>query len=218
MLSQSASSEGTVGGQFEDPGKLVRVEVTLVGKTPIMFNRLTMEQLEGIRDHTRAPTKAAKPSKEVEAKQKLYFSKDDKPCLPVENLLACLIDAGRFVKYEGKKQLSTRTDTMLPAFIILEDPYYEIESEAGWTVDFRAGKNDAGKVVALVRPRFDDWKLAISIQIDTAEIDPSKIRELFEVAGKRIGLCEFRPARKGIYGQFQVVGWDVVETSQTKAA
>lgn len=217
MLSQDASSEGVVGGIFSDAGKLLRVNVTIMGKTPIMFNRLTPEQLERIRDKVRAPPAAEKLSKEEEAKQKLYMV-DDKPVLPVENIMACLIEAGRFVKYEGKKQISTRTDTVLPSFLIFEDPYFEIKSEAGWSVDFRAGKNAAGQVVALCRPRFDDWKITLSIQIDTNEIGESKIKELFEIAGKRIGLCEFRPARKGIYGQFLVQCWQVVESSQEEAA
>lgn len=68
-----------------------------------------------------------------------------------------------------------------------------------------------------MRPRFDRWSLSLHIVVDTAQIDESRIREVFDMAGSRVGLGDFRPARKGIFGKFHVVSW-VREDALAQAA
>lgn len=212
------SSEGLVGGDYVTPGKLVRMEIELTGRTPLMFNRLSIEELEKIRGGTgRGTTKKEVLDKKVEAEMKLY-KHNKKVVMPAENLMACLIEAGRFVKVDGKKQLSTGKSTILSGMITLEEAFFNIDSKNGWEVDFRAGRNQQGNVVALVRPRFDDWKFRFTLLIDLEQISEGIIRELFDIAGMRVGLCEFRPQKKGIYGQFLVTHWKRVEDSQKKTA
>lgn len=212
------SSDGKLDKNQQLPGGLARVEVTLVGKTPIMFNRLTEQVLWAIETGEKKPTTSEKLSRDERALQALHTA-GDQPVVPAEMLVACLIDAGRFVKMSGKKQISTRTDTILPALMTMETAVMPIESEAGWHVDVRPGRNQQGGVVVLVRPMFDDWKIRPVITIDLDEVSEAKIRELFDKAGMRTGLGEFRPAKKGFFGQFRVECWKRLDRSnETQAA
>ena len=131
--------------------------------------------------------------------------------IPNEYLLGALVTAGKFVKYDARKNMSTGTSSLVPAFVFLDDMFYRFKNQkAKWAVDRRRGVlNNAGKSVAvcIIRPRFDEWQFDVTAEFDG--IPESKVRQLFEFAGKVAGLCDFRPSRKGPFGRFTVTNWDV---------
>jgi hypothetical protein len=199
---------------IQDPG-LVRVEVTCVGLTPMLQNRMSAETLENIRTKAKKPKSAgAAGTPREEAAPKVYTLPDGGGCyVPTENLLSCLIAAGQYVRLDGKRQVSTAKATMLPAFLSLEDPVLPLlipdtTNAAPWEVDIRAGRNpNGGEAVCLCRPRFDRWQLTVTALVDTREVNIAIARELFDIAGKRIGLGDFRPQKKGMFGRFVVQRW-----------
>ena len=192
---------------------MIRVEIQCQGVTPLLMNRLTMEGLENIRNKVKAPKGAGKPIPRDEAAPKVHQTEDGKPIIPTEALFACLVAAGQFARLDGKRQISTAKSTLLPAFLTMEDPYILLHGEKPgdkpkWEVDMRQGKNpNGGEAVAIVRPRFDKWGFKCSVIVDTHEIQMQTIRSLFDMAGRRCGLFDFRPLRKGIYGQFVITSW-----------
>jgi hypothetical protein len=134
--------------------------------------------------------------------------------VPGENFMSCLIGAGVFVRLDAKRQVSTGKATMLPGLMSLLTPILYLyvpdhpETPATWEADVRKGTNpNGGEAVAICRPRFDAWAFDFKIDIDTIEIGEHAIREVVDKAGRRIGLGDFRPNRKGIFGQFVVEKW-----------
>lgn len=192
---------------------LIRKIVLIRGRTPMLQNRLSEEELLKIRNKTKKPKNAPMPSPREEADGKVYLF-DGKPYLPAQNLLSALIEAGKSVRLDGKRQMSTAKSTVLPAFLsiegqhlFLDDP--ETKKPCEWEVDLRGGKNpNGGQAVCVVRPRFDRWQAKLSIMIDCAEIGEPVIRGLFDIAGARVGVGDFRPQKKGIFGQFSVDLWE----------
>ncbi len=217
MLTDTAIDGATrhkTHGKTREPteGTLVRRSIELTGRTPLLLNRLSEETLLNVRSKTRRPKNAPVPSPREEADTKVYLH-DGKVVLPAQNLLSSLIEAGKWTRLDGKRQLSTSKATTLPAFLTLEDAFIpivdpETRREAAWEVDIRGGKNPNGnEVVCIVRPRFDVWVLNFTVQIDCSEIGEDVMRTLFDNAGLRVGVGDFRPQRKGIYGQFRVTNW-----------
>jgi hypothetical protein len=198
------------------PDALVRREVTLVGVTPLLMNRLSEESLLAIRAKAKKPKNAPKPTPREECEDKVH-THDGKPVLPVQNLLACLIEAGKFCRLDGKRQISTAKSTILPAFMHFEEGWFAItapdsKDAAAWDVDIRAGRNpNGGEVVCLCRPRFDAWSIKATVRIYTDQIAEASIRELFDLSGSRVGVGDFRPQRKGVFGQFRVDGWKLLK-------
>jgi len=45
------------------------------------------------------------------------------------------------------------------------------------------------------------------VVFDEMEIAPSIMKELFDIAGRIVGIGDWRPAKKGPYGKFQVTSW-----------
>jgi hypothetical protein len=184
------------------------------GVTPLFMNRMSESTLEGIRTRTKPPKSATKAEGPKEEAARKVYEHDGQPVIPAENLMACLIAAGCFVRLDAKRQLSTAKATLLPGILSLldfvlplSDPTTGQTSE--WEADVRQGRNpNGGEAVAICRPRFDTWGFTVRSEIDTTQIGENVIRSLWDMAGKRIGLGDFRPARKGIFGQFVVDAWD----------
>jgi len=192
--------------------KLVRREVLIVGRTSLLINRVTEEELEKVRTKAKPPKNAPRLSPREECEKKVYLH-NDKPILPAQNILSCLIEAGRHVRLDGKRMISNAQSTTLPAFLLLEDPYVPLlnphnNKAATWEVDMRGGRNPNGnQLVCICRPRFDEWSFKLNVQLDLGEIAEDSLRELFEKAASRVGLGDFRPQRKGMQGQFWVNAW-----------
>lgn len=194
---------------------LLRVAVTCLGTSPLLMNRMTTETLMGLRPGNKRP-KSARPSltPREEAEFRVYLDKIQNPYVPLEYLFSSLVVAGTYVRLDGKRQISTAKSTTLPAFVEFEndrmpilDP--ETGAPAPWEADIRQGRNpNGGEAVCVVRPRFDRWSFVARIVIDLREINEQKIRELFDIAGKRIGLGDFRPHKRGWFGKFCVQCWD----------
>lgn len=180
------------------------IEVTVQGITPLMLHRFANDMLD--KGPKTTGSKQELPPKE-QAEKCLY--KDDKGvCIfPADNLLACFIDAGRFIKI-GKRQLSTRDTTVITSFLMIIESFMPIKSAKGWRTDARGVVNQAtkGRHIAY-RPIFDDWKLKFTLDVDTNEATLNTVREIIDRAGKCIGIGVMRPARKGRYGQFKVIEW-----------
>lgn len=216
----TAVSNGTyasekIGSEVEKHGGLVVVHVVVEGITPLMMNAMSQEQLLKIRDKVKAPKTAAKPTPREEANSKAHVLPDGRPHVPGKCLLACLINAGQFVRLDGKRQISTEKKTVLPSMLTLLSKEIPLvipgtKNPSTWEVDIQQGRNpNGGEAVCIVRPRFDQWSLVFDIEVDQSLMPLSMARDLIDIAGRRIGLMEFTPRRKGTFGCFRVTKWEI---------
>jgi hypothetical protein len=198
------------GAVVETNGGLVQVEMTLTGDSPLLMNAMSQEQLLNIRGKVKASKNAAKPELREEADSKVHRLPDGNPCIPVKALYGSFVNAGCFVRLDGKRQISTQKATVLPGMLILLDtqlPLYipGTENVSSWEVDIQQGRNpNGGEAVCIVRPRFDQWEIRCTVELDQGEMPSRMCRELVTIAGRRIGLLEYRPQRKGVYGRFSI--------------
>jgi hypothetical protein len=192
------------------------IHVVCRGRTPLFMNRMSESTLEGLRTKTKPPKTASIGTRRTprdEAAEKVY-EHGGKPYIPGENLMSCLIGAGVFIRLDAKRQLSTARSTLLPGIFTLLTPRLDLvvpdtHKAATWEADVRKGTNpNGGEAIAICRPRFDSWAFEFDAELDEAEIGENVIRELVDKAGKRMGLGDFRPSRKGIFGQFLVEKWE----------
>jgi hypothetical protein len=195
---------------------LVQVRIVFQGLTPLLMNAMGVDQLLAIRDKEKAPKTAARPSLREEAESKLHRLPDGRPHVPAKCLYACLINAGQFVRLDGKRQITTEKKTILPGMLTLASRQVPLTlhdglSPAPWEVDIQQGRNpNGGEAVCIVRPRLDEWQFECAVEVDQRQMPLPMARQLVEIAGRRIGLLEYSPRHKGTYGTFVVVNWEVV--------
>ncbi|MSU75904.1 hypothetical protein EXS54_00285 [Patescibacteria group bacterium] len=190
---------------------MIRVLATLGGiGNGLLMNPMTEATLEGLRTGVHAPKQKDRPAK-AEAEEKLYTDDEGNLGIPMENLFSCLVEAGRYVKV-NKKQVSTASSTILPAFLTIEDTFLAFTEYSDWEVDKRRGVNpNGGEATCLVRPKFKEWQCQVTLEIDEKIASEGTVQDLLSIAGSRIGLGDFRPAKRGPFGRFAVTAWKVLE-------
>ena len=131
------------------------IKCTIKGITPLMFDRFHAGLLETQGPKTTNRKTDLTPLEQAKARLYLY-PENDKPYLPQTYLLRSVIDAGRFIKI-GKRQLSTRDETIVTSFLSIPGLDFPIKSKEGWRVDSRGIVNQVSKArVMAYRPIFDD--------------------------------------------------------------
>jgi hypothetical protein len=88
-----------------------------------------------------------------------------------------------------------------------------------WEVDSRSVviPSTGGRIMAH-RPRVDTWNVSFTLDVDGTMFSPGLVRAVVDDAGKKIGLGDFRPARKGPFGRFVVSHWDVAKDADLAKA
>lgn len=185
------------------------VTVTISGVTPLICNRFTDEAAEKASSGKGKAMAAGCEGTPLEvAEKKLYTGTSGEHIIPQPNILKCIVEGGKFHK-AGKKQITTQKESLLYACADIQDIEIKIQHKQPWKVHTAPIVNPAtGGRRNCHRPMFDDWKLTFTLTYDETFINEKLIRQIVDDAGLRIGLGDWRPARKGPYGKFRVDKWE----------
>lgn len=184
------------------------IAVVIEGVSPLLQNRFTDEaQLAATAGSRSSISNDRVPALE-QAEKKLYTAEDGSIVVPQPNLYRCFIDAGKFVKV-GKSKVTTQKTSILSAAMQIDPLLIPVESDSGWKVDTRPVRIPAtGGRILCHRPCFDHWQLRFRVDLDESIISRNLFREIVDIAGRQIGLGDYRPDCKGPYGRFKVTQWE----------
>lgn len=182
---------------------LQTVHVIIKGITPLLVNRFHEEAQDTATSGVH--TRKERPTPDEDAAMRLYPKNGTGETIPAENLRQSVIAASSRTKI-GRR--SATTDTAAAIYIFPE----MLPLSGEWHTDSRAVVIPAtrGRILRH-RPMFNEWSVSFDLQIDVDLIDAQTIKKILEDAGAFVGLGDFRPARKGPYGRFQVTSWEVVK-------
>ena len=186
----------------------MRIKCSVEGITPLLCQRYTPEAALAATEGTRGSSAAADRGTPREiAESRLYLDDKGKPCIPQPNLLRSIVDGGSFHKI-GKKQVTTKESSMIYSCLDVVGVTIPIIHKQPWSVDAVPVVIPATKGrILCYRPRFDDWRLDFEMELDLTIMTAKFMRAVVDDAGKRCGLGDRRPAKKGPYGRYIVVHW-----------
>lgn len=185
------------------------VKVQIAGITPLLMNRFNEESEIKVSSGVSAVSISGRGTPREQATKKTYSDDTGNLYIPGPNVFSCLIQAGTFHKV-GKSKITTLKSSLIPAGISLPDVVCPLNTKE-FEVDSRSVviPSTGGRIMCH-RPRVDEWKLSFRLEVDTEMFDLKTVRLLMDDAGKKVGLGDFRPARKGPFGRFSVVEWKEV--------
>lgn len=183
------------------------LKVTLTGVTPLLqHNERLVDPLDPF---TKALAKLTSVKRKTEALHEeiarceweggMYFDKDIGPYVP-----ATWLDA--LVKEGARKN---KLGTAFEAAVSCMDEKVPIQYKGPRDLDkmYKAGGFRDRRGVGLsqrkimrTRPRFAEWGLSFTFVYDDGEVNPEQIHTALEVAGRMVGLGDFRPR----FGKFTV--------------
>lgn len=197
---------------------VIQVKATLSSKMPgLLMNPMTrdiLEELAGVKSKAASDKDLPLVDRAMRKVIREGEQADGLIGLPVTYLLSALIYAGRFVK-NGKDKISTANSTTLYEFLDIQDGFLPfLDQKEPMEVDTRRGvSNNAGKTaaVAIVRPLYRHWEVSVHFTIDTAVVSEAVVKKIFEVAGTKSGVGDFRPQKKGPFGRFSITDWATLD-------
>lgn len=127
----------------------------------------------------------------------MYFDENLGPVIPTWNCVRCIQEAGKRHKL-GASVLRGVIPATTVSPVDYEGPR-DIEGmwEAG-TFALRKSVGIGSSRTMRTRPVFTDWQLEALIEVDLTILDPEKINQLVEEAGRYQGLGDNRP----VFGRF----------------
>ena len=185
------------------------IKTTIRGLSPLLLNRFTEEAEVAVSSGSRISIRANGDLPRDVAEKKLYKdSATGELYLPGSMLFACIIGAGIFHKV-GRSKMTTQKTSLIPAGLIVTDLVCPLQHK-GWEVDSRAVViPSTGGRVMVHRPRLDEWECVFNMDVDKTMFNEKTVRLLVDDAGKKMGLGDYRPSRKGPFGRFSVTGWEI---------
>ena len=180
-----------------------KYKVTIEGISPLLMNRPS--QLIG---DISKDKKGFQNKPEEEAKNRLYEIKG-KLYQPATHLQGALIEAGKHKKVVGKGK---STYSKIVGYAVEINPFEIIHKKQKWEVFSVLAVNPTTRGRNLVhRPMLREWEIEFEVTFDDTEIPPSIVKELFDIAGRIVGIGDWRPAKKGRFGKFHVINWKEIK-------
>ena len=151
-------------------------------------------------------SKKKKPTAEEDAKIRAYKTEQGVLFIPAIAFRAALASAGKGRMF-GPKVYAT--STVKGAVFTAQDKCLLSHPETGESItDYeiltvRAVVQRAS--IPRSRPLIEKWGCDVTFDIDTEFVSPEAIEDLLGVAGRIIGVGDWRPEKSGPYGRFEVV-------------
>jgi len=174
------------------------IHVCIEGISPLLMNRPNMLEIGN-----KAKVKLAGVDiLKKQFKDKQYRTSKDELFTPETHIKGALVDAGKSVKVTGKGKA---TYSKIIGYAVIVHPaqiLHEITDVKEYTV-LAVNPNTRGRS-PLCRPMLPNWRLCFEVIYDSDEIPKEALKECLDIAGKRVGIGDWRPAKKGTFGRFIV--------------
>jgi len=176
--------------------------VTIQGTSPLLMNKPSVSIGIPIGGPVKRETKTPKEL----AEEKLYEINGEL-YIPSTHLEAALVNAGTQKKMLGKGS-SRANYSKACGYAVSIEPFEIVHKKQKWEVFSVLAVNPSTKGrVLLHRPMLRDWEAGFNVIFDEEQIEPVVMKELFDIAGRIVGIGDWRPIKKGKFGKFQVINW-----------
>jgi len=146
--------------------------------------------------------KKASTDWEADALKKLYVDSEGRIYQPSTHIERALIEAGKKLKVKGQGKA---TYSKLFGSMVSVEEFELIHLNTDYEINkcLVVIPSTKGRIMRY-RPMFKKWELEFHIESDD-EIPADAIKEALDIAGKYVGIGDWRPEKKGKFGKFQVI-------------
>lgn len=140
---------------------------------------------------------------ELECQSSLYLDASGSPTLPAAMLRSAIETGARKLKQGPQVREGLIIDAVYE-FGYDRNMGSTVE-DLGKTAQFTVGVVVQRSRILRTRAKFDDWTVRFSVECDDELVDQEQLATWLDIAGRRIGLGDWRPEKSGDYGRFEVV-------------
>lgn len=183
-----------------EPLKIGMVTIKVEGITPLLMNPLNekaQQLLKQYWDGMKKPKEKTKVTPKEIAEAKIYYTPDGKIGFPSSGFKRGIETVmPQFDKY-GKKDIKGGV-FFLEEIVPIKFKIKKVNQ--GWGRS--SGMNRTP--MPTIRPEFTEWSCELKTRFNTEIINLEQLINLLNWAGTYCGLGDWRPEKRGTYGQYQV--------------
>ena len=139
---------------------------------------------------------------ELECQLSLWLDTCGRPTIPPNALRACLETAAR--KFKQGPQVREGVHVMAVEAFEYDTQLGTTAEALGRYAQFTTQVVVQRNRIPRTRAKFDEWAVTFTVEADEELVDQHQLEEWFTLAGRRIGLGDWRPEKSGDYGRFTV--------------
>ena len=137
----------------------------------------------------------------IESELALWLDSAERVTIPPQALRSCIESAARKLKHGPLVREGLMVEFGVEfAHDVPGETIQAIAAAAAYTVDVVVQRNR----VLRTRPKFDTWSCTFVLDVDPELIDEPKLRQWLDIAGRRLGLGDWRPEKSGVFGRFEL--------------
>ena len=196
----------------------MRYRIEIEGITPIIFNNLAANLDTGSAANQEKKAIAAKKGsnrteadelrlRELETQNSLYFNDAGEITVPEGSIRTATESAAK----KTKQGPQVRQGLLVEAIDELRydrEKYGTTIEELVKTTQFTVPVRVQQSRVLRTRARIEDWSIVFTVDTDPEHVDKTNLLSWLDIAGRKIGLCDWRPEKSGTHGRFKVVAID----------
>ena len=142
--------------------------------------------------------------RELECQTSIWYDYNEAPTIPAAAIRTAIETAARKLK-QGSQVREGMAITEIISFdydrAALGATVEELGRKAQFTVPVVVQRNRLERT----RAKFDIWSVTFTIDADDELVDQQQLESWLDIAGRRIGLGDWRPEKSGDFGRFEVV-------------
>lgn len=138
-----------------------------------------------------------------EARLRVYLDSDGAFCHPCESFTKAMVKA-----VAGKKFGKMFATSAIKGSVFIAEPFAQLLDEKGkpikeYTVDRRPVVVGKARILRC-RPSFPKWRVKLALEIDVAILRPDDVKDALALAGRIVGIGDYRPEKGGGFGRFKI--------------
>lgn len=138
--------------------------------------------------------------RELDCYTSLYLAADGSPTFPESALRACIEGAARKLK-QGPQVREGLIVERIEEFVY-DKSLGTTGDELAKSAQFTVGVVVQRARVLRTRAKFDEWAIVFTVEVDEELVDQQQLTAWLDIAGRRLGLGDWRPEKSGHYGRF----------------
>lgn len=140
---------------------------------------------------------------ELECQLALWLDRDGKPTIPAAAIRSCIETAARKLRQGPQVREGLIVNEVLE-FAYDRERYGEDLEQLVRTTQFRTPVVVQRQRILRTRAMFETpWGCSFSLDCDDELVDQQQLESWLDIAGRRIGLGDWRPEKSGDYGRFE---------------
>ena len=140
--------------------------------------------------------------KELECQTSLWLDARGAATIPEGAIRAC-IEAGARKLKQGPQVREGLMVEGVQSFDYDREELGSTVEELGKRAQFTTAVVVQRSRILRTRAKFDEWSCAFTLDCDDEIVDQEQLEMWLDIAGRRIGLGDWRPEKSGTYGRFE---------------